>query len=61
MCIKNVGDRELIEGDIYYRYSARSEKIKYPELKELLENAKEFERKNGWNIYKILLELDPRI
>lgn len=23
MCIKNVGDRELIEGDIYYRYSKK--------------------------------------
>jgi len=43
VCIKN--DGELKEAEIYYRYNARSEKIKYPELKKLFELAKEEERK----------------
>ena len=60
MCIKNVGDRELIEGDIYYRYSARSEKIKYPELKELLENAKEFERKKWMEHIQNIARIGPQ-
>jgi len=44
MCIKN--DGELKESDIYYRYSGRNERIKYPELKAMLEKLKETERKS---------------
>ncbi|MDI6820761.1 MAG: ATP-binding protein [Patescibacteria group bacterium] len=44
VCIKN--DGELKESDIYYRYSGKSERIKYPELKALLEKLKETERKS---------------
>ncbi len=44
VCLKN--DDELKEADIYYRYNARSEKIKYPEIKGLFEIAKEEERKS---------------
>lgn len=33
---RSVGD-EIKEGEIYYRYHGRSEKIKYPELKNILE------------------------
>lgn len=44
VCIKNNGD--LREAEIYYRYNAKSEKIKYPELKILLEKIKEDERKS---------------
>lgn len=59
MCIKNVGD-ELKEGDIYYRYSARSQKIKYPELKELLENAKELERKKWMEHIQSIAKIGPQ-
>jgi len=45
VCLKN--DGELKEADIYYRYNARSERIKYPELKMLFDFIKEEERK-GW-------------
>jgi len=45
ICLKN--NRKIKESDIYYRYNARSEKIKYPELKILFEHIKEKERK-GW-------------
>jgi hypothetical protein len=33
------------EGDIYYRYSGRSERIKYPELKQIFDKNREQERK----------------
>jgi len=44
ICIKN--DGELRESDIYYRYNAKSERMKYPELKGLLDRVKEDERKS---------------
>lgn len=45
VCLKN--DGELKEADIYYRYNARSERIKYPEIKAMFDFVKEKERK-GW-------------
>lgn len=45
VCIKNSGD--LQEAVIYYRYNARNEKIKYPELKTLLEEIQSRE-KESW-------------
>jgi len=42
MCIRSLG-QDLHEGDIYYRYRARSERIKYPELKSILEARREHE------------------
>lgn len=42
VCIKNSGD--LQEAVIYYRYNARSEKIKYPELKDLLKEIQSREK-----------------
>lgn len=59
MCIKNAGD-DLKEGDIYYRYSARSQKIKYPELKELLENVKELERKKWMEHIQSIAKIGPQ-
>lgn len=44
VCIKN--DGKLKESDIYYRYNARSERIKYPELKLLIDRVREEERKS---------------
>lgn len=45
VCLKN--DGKLKEAGIYYRYNARSEGIKYPELKAMFDFVKEEERK-GW-------------
>lgn len=45
ICIKNGGKKqEIIEGEIYYRYSGRTQKIKYPELKNILEQNLQDER-----------------
>ncbi|DAA84230.1 TPA: hypothetical protein CPT82_05065 [Candidatus Gastranaerophilales bacterium HUM_2] len=48
VCTKTVQNNNsfiLREGAIYYRYSAKSSEIKYPDLKILLETEKEKERK----------------
>ncbi len=34
-------DGEIKEGEIYYRYTARTDKIKYPELRTIIETSKE--------------------
>lgn len=44
MCTRNA-DTDLKEGDIYYRYRGRSEKIKFPELKELISANREKEQR----------------
>lgn len=45
ICLKN--DGTLKEGEIYYRYGGRSEKIKFAEIKKLFDIVKAEERK-GW-------------
>lgn len=44
ICTKDAG-KELKEGDIYYRYRGRSERIKYPELRAMLEAKRENEQR----------------
>lgn len=44
ICIKNCG-QELKESDIYYRYRGKSERIRYPELKAMLEAEREKEKR----------------
>ena len=43
--IQNNGSFTIREDAIYYRYSAKSSEIKYPDLRIMLENVKENERK----------------
>lgn len=43
ICTKNAGN-ELKESDIYYRYRGRSERIKYPELRAILEAKRQTEQ-----------------
>ena len=42
LCLKTT--KEVQEGAIYYRYRGRSEKIRYPELRQLLDNERQKER-----------------
>ncbi|MDD2466101.1 MAG: ATP-binding protein [Desulfobulbus sp.] len=44
VCTKDAG-KELKEGDIYYRYRGRSQRIKYPELRVILEAKREAEQR----------------
>lgn len=48
ICIKT--NSEVKEADIYYRYNAVSQKIKYPELQNLINKIRESER-NNWMKY----------
>jgi len=57
VCSKN--DNELKESDIYYRYNAKSERIKYPELKLLLEQIKIEERKSWMEHFEKILKVGP--
>lgn len=57
VCLKNDGD--LKEADIYYRYNARSEKIKYAELKMMFEQAKQEERKSWMEHFEKISKIGP--
>ena len=57
VCSKN--DNELKESDIYYRYNAKSERIKYPELKLLLEQIKTEERKSWMEHFEKISKVGP--
>ena len=57
ICIKN--DGELKEADIYYRYNARSERIKYAEIKSLFELSKEEERKSWMELFEKVSKIGP--
>ncbi len=57
VCLKN--DSELKESDIYYRYNAKSERIKYPELKLLLEQIKTGERKSWMEHFEKISKIGP--
>lgn len=57
VCIKNSG--ELQEAVIYYRYNARSEKIKYPELKDLIEGILSRERQSWMELFGRISKIGP--
>jgi Putative DNA-binding domain len=57
MAIKNDGD--IKEAEIYYRYNARNDKVKYPELKMLFERTRERERKNWMEVFKRVAKIGP--
>lgn len=57
VCTQN-GD-ELKEGSIYYRYSAQTSVIKYPELRLLIEEMKLMERRAWMQHLKVIGEAGP--
>ncbi len=57
IAIKN--DSDIKESEIYYRYNARSEKIKFPELKNLFVQTKENERKNWMELFEKVSRIGP--
>jgi len=57
VCIRN--DGELKEAEIYYRYNARSEKIKYPELKTMFDFVREEERKSWLEHFEKISKIGP--
>lgn len=57
IAIKN--DRDIKEAEIYYRYNARNDKIKYPELKRLFEQAQEVERQKWMELFRRVSKVGP--
>lgn len=57
VCIKNDGDMK--ESDIYFRYTAKSERIKYPELRAMLGDIRENERKSWMRHLEQISKIGP--
>mgnify|MGYP001408541334 CR=1 FL=1 len=57
VCTKNDGD--IKEAEIYYRYNARSEKIKYAELNIMLKQIREKEESNWMDLFKKISKVGP--
>lgn len=51
---KNDSGEKIVSGDVFYRYRARSEKIKYAEMKFIIEENK---RKEQERIYRLIEEI----
>lgn len=45
ICTRNAGQSDIIEGRIYYRYRGQSLEIKYSELRQIIEDRLELERR----------------
>jgi uncharacterized ATP-binding protein UU034 len=64
VCIKTDGKKDnkpiTSEGDIFYRYSARSERIKYPDLKSIFDNNIELERLKWMEHIEKIATIGPR-
>jgi len=60
IAIKDGGrNQEIKGGEIYYRYTARTEKIRYAELKEIIDNKIRNER-NAWqNLFRRIAKIGP--
>jgi hypothetical protein len=58
VCIKNNG-KTLKDTDIYYRYSGRSECIKYPELRNILDLEKNKEKKVWMDLIQNIVDIGP--
>jgi len=60
VCKKNTKSDVAREGDIFYRYNGRSERIKFPELKKLLDENREFERKKWMEHLENISKIGPQ-
>ncbi len=64
VCTKTDGKKDnkpiISEGDIFYRYSARSERIKYPDLKSIFDNNIKLERLKWMEHIEKIATIGPR-
>lgn len=54
MALKNDSSEKINSGDVFYRYRARTEKIKYPEMRQIIDDNK---RKEQERIIKLVEEI----
>jgi len=59
VCKKETRDQKARESDIFYRYSGRSERIKFPELQNLLNDGKEVERRKWMEHIQNIAKIGP--
>ncbi len=52
-------DNDIREGEIYYRYIGRNERIKFPELRSILELVRELERKHWRDLFERVSRIGP--
>lgn len=57
IAIKNSG--EIKDGEIYFRYRARSEKIRFPELRKLLDDQIELRNEAWRRVFENAASIDP--
>jgi len=59
VCRKETRGQKAKESDIFYRYSGRSERIKFPELQNLLDESKEIERRKWMEHIQNIAKIGP--
>lgn len=59
ICRKNTPKNVAYEGDIFYRYNGRSEKIKFPELQQLLEESRVLEQQKWMEHIQKIAQIGP--
>lgn len=59
VCRKETKGQKAKESDIFYRYSGRTERIKFPELQNLLEVNKEIERRKWMEHIQNIAKIGP--
>ena len=59
ICVKNHG-KDIKEGDIFYRYRGRSERIRYPELRSLLDQNRKQEQLSWMRLLKDIAKIGVR-
>lgn len=52
-------DGEVKEADVYYRYNARSEKIKFPEMRRMLDRVRDRERASWADMMSRIAKIGP--
>lgn len=59
MCVKS-SNKHIFEGEIYYRYRGRNDKIKYAELKKMLDTQRELEQKKWMEHIQNIAKIGPQ-
>ncbi len=52
-------DADIKEAEIYYRYNARTEKIKFPEFRNILDQIKDNERTSWMQLFEKISKIGP--
>ncbi len=59
ICKKNAGNGELKSGEIYYRYRAQTRRIEYPELRNIIDEYREKERRKWMEHIERIARIGP--